>query len=114
MALHHSAIDIRNDGLSVRDIALKLRNDGMGIGNDSVGVHDIVADVGNDSLGGQHITMDVRNGYICVYCEFGLEVDGQRGSCGRGRTHIKDMKNPVEIQSPGRNHLFVVLRVEHP
>ena len=26
-------------------------------------------------------------------------------------THVEDMKNPVEVQSPGGNRLFVVLRI---
>ena len=28
------------------------------------------------------------------------------------RTHVKDLKNLVEVRPPGRDHLFVVLRVE--
>jgi hypothetical protein len=28
------------------------------------------------------------------------------------RTHAKDLKNPIEVQPPGGNHLLVVLRVK--
>ena len=33
---------------------------------------------------------------------------------GGGRTHVEDMKDPIEVQSPGRDRLFIILRVEHP
>jgi len=61
MTFHDGTVDFGNNSLRVRDVALKLRNDDAGIGNSCVCVYDIVVDVGN--------------GYIRVYCKFGLEVN---------------------------------------
>jgi len=30
------------------------------------------------------------------------------------RTHVKDLKDPVQVQPPGRNRFLIALRVEHP
>ena len=93
-------MDIGNNGLRVRDIALQLRNDDMGAGNNSVCVCDVAA--------------DIRNYYVRAYRKFGLEADSQRWLCVSDRTHIKHMKDPAKIQSPGHDRLSIVLRVEHP
>jgi len=61
LTFHHGAVDVGNNDLGVRDVALKLGNDDAGIGNDGVCVYGIVADVGNDC--------------VRVYCKFGLEVN---------------------------------------
>ena len=45
MTFHDGAVDVGNDVLGVRDVALKFRNNDACIGNDSVGICDIVADV---------------------------------------------------------------------
>ena len=45
-----------------------------------------------------------------VYREFRLEVDGEECKWGGDGTHVKDMENPVKIQLPRGNRLFVVLR----
>ena len=100
--------------MAVRDVVLKFRNDDEGIGSDGVCVYDIVADAGNEGVGVRDFMTNVGNGYIHVYCKFGLEVNSWRGSYGSDGTHVKDMKDPVEIQPPGRDRLLVVLCVEHP
>ena len=107
MAFHHGA-------MAVRDVVLKFRNDDEGIGSDGVCVYDIVADAGNEGVGVRDFMTNVGNGYIHVYCKFGLEVNSWRGSYGSDGTHVKDMKDPVEIQPPGRDRLFIVLRMKHP
>ena len=58
--------------------------------------------------------MDVGNGYTRVYCKLGLEMDSQRRLCESYATHVEDMKDPVEVRPPGRDRLFVILRMEHP
>jgi len=55
----------------------------MDIRNDVVRICDIVANVGN--------------GYVCVYRKFGLEVRGQQQSGRNDRTHIENMKDPIEV-----------------
>ena len=70
----------------------------MNIGNDGLGAHNTMANVGND--------------YVCVDCEFGLEVDGQRWSYINNGTHVEDMKDPVEVQPPGRDRFLIILGVE--
>jgi len=35
----------------------------------------------------------------------------QQPSCRGDGTHVEDANNPVEIQLPGRDRLFIVLRV---
>lgn len=47
-------------------------------------------DVGNDGLG-------VHDRSMRIYCKFGLETKGQQCGSGEDRTHIEDMKDPVEI-----------------
>ena len=113
LTLHDGAVDVGNNCLRIRDVALKLGNYDVGVGNDCMGVRDIMADIRNDGLVGQNITMDAGNSRICVYCKFGLEADGQRGSCGSDRTHIEHMKDPIEVRPPCRDRLFIVLCVEH-
>ena len=48
---YHCAVDIRNNGLGVHDVALELRNDDVCVGDDGLRVCDITADVRNDILG---------------------------------------------------------------
>jgi len=55
--------------------------------------------------------MSVKNCCTCFYPKFGLEVESQRLSCRGDGTHVKDMKNSVEVQLPGDDRLFIVLRV---
>ena len=68
LALHYGTMDVGNDGVGVRNIALKLRNDCLGVRN-------TLMDVGNDGMSVPKTFTNVGNGYICVYCKFGLEVD---------------------------------------
>ena len=72
----------------------------MDVGHDGMGVHDFVANVGNSR--------------VRVNRKFGLEVDSWQGSYGGRGTYVEDVKDPVEIQPPRRDRLFVALRVEHP
>ena len=62
-------------------------------------------DVRNDGV-------DVGNDYICIYRKFGLEVNSQRWPCGGDGTYVENVENPVEVQSPGGDRLFIILRVE--
>jgi len=55
--------------------------------------------------------MSVRNGWLCAHPGFGLEVESQRSSCRGDGTDLKDTKNPVEVQLPGGDRLFIFFRV---
>jgi len=55
LIFHNGTMDIGDHRVSVRSITLKL-------GNDDVCVHDAVVNFGD--------------GYMCVYCEFGLGMSG--------------------------------------
>ena len=69
-------------------------------------------DVGNDVLGVRDVTANIGNRSVGIYREFGLKTDGQKRGRGGNGTHVEDMKDPVEVQSPGRNPFFIILRVE--
>jgi hypothetical protein len=79
-----------------------------------------MVDVGNDVIGIRRIVMNIRNngmGFrnvisMCFDLNFCLEAKNQQRSYRSERTHVKDMKNPVEIQPPGIDRLVVVLLVE--
>ena len=68
-----------------------------------------------------HSTMDVgnepanvRNCYMRMQRQFGLEMDVQQ--CGwrvDNRTHLKNMKDSIEVRPPGSNRGFILLRVEN-
>ena len=55
--------------------------------------------------------MNVRDGCAFVYPKFNLEAEGQRSSRRCDETHIKDVNSSVEVQPPGSNRLFIVLRM---
>ena len=105
MGIYNALMDIGNDGVCVRDVV-------MDVGNKCVGVCDILVNIGNHSLGVHNIVADVRNDYKCVNSKFGLEMGNQHRSPRSDGTHIEDEKDPVEVQPPGCDRLFIVLRVE--
>ena len=64
-------------------------------------------DVGNEPA-------NVRNCYMRVQRKFGLEMDIQQYRQRMdNRTHLKNMKDSIEIRPPGSNRGFVLLRVEN-
>jgi hypothetical protein len=77
---------------------MSTRNVVMNIGNDIVGVRDVVA--------------NVRDRCICIDRKLSLETNDQQWPCKSDRTHAKDMKDPIEVLSPGRNRVFVAFCVE--
>jgi len=84
----------------------------------------VPTNVGNNGAGVRNVTPDgefirstpmtVRKGCVCVYTKFNLEAKSQQSSCEGNGTHVKDAKNPVEVQPPGGNRLFIVLRMITP
>jgi len=66
--------------------------------------------VGNNGAGVRAVTPNVRVGCMGFNPEFGLEKSYRWSrllSYRNDRTHVKDMKNPLQIQLPGSN-LFIV------
>ena len=59
------------------------------------------------------VALDVT-GCTPVYPKFSLGAGGRWWSYRSDRTHIKDTPNPVEVQAPGGNHLFIVLHTVAP
>ena len=57
------------------------------------------------------ILMSVRNGCIYVHPKFSLEAEGEQSSHRNNGTHVKDIKNPDEVQPPGGDRLLVALRM---
>ena len=58
---------------------------------------------------GNHV-LRVNGNQMGVYREFRLKVDGEGYKWGGDGTHVEHMENPVKIQLPRGNRLFVVLR----
>jgi len=82
-------------------VAINVENNGVGVFNatpDGVFVR-------------SRALMSVRRGCVCFCPKLNLEAESQRQSCKGDGTHVKDTKNPVEVQLPGGDRLFVVLRV---
>ena len=52
----------------------------MDVGNDCVGVRSIALKLRNNDVGVHNALMNVGNNYICVYHELGLETDSWRWS----------------------------------
>ena len=69
-------------------------------------------DFGDHNLGARNILLQLGNDDVCVYRKFGLGIPSQQSSYQDDGTHVEDLKNPVEVRSPGCDLLFVVLRVE--
>ena len=92
---------------------LILHHDTMDLGNDGMGVHDTLMNVGNDGIGVCNTPMNIRNNDIRVYRKLGLEVGGQPWPYRGDGTHVEDVKDPIEAQSPGGDRPLIVLRVEN-
>jgi hypothetical protein len=69
-------------------------------------------DVGNDVVGVRNVVADIGNCYMRIDGKFSLKPGGQQRRRKSDETHIKNVKDPVEVQSPGGNHVFIVLRME--
>jgi len=59
----------------------------------------------------QHITMHVGYDHVGIYRELSLHVSGKQWPYSNDKTHVKDVKNPVQVQLPGGDRLLVVLRI---
>ena len=70
-----------------------------------------VIGVWGSGTGGCSVVTNVRDGCTCVRQKFSLEAEGSQSSYRSERPHVKDAKNPVEVQSPGSDRFFIVLRV---
>ena len=79
-----------------------------------VGADDIVPNVRSDGAGVRSIVRGDRIGYIRACCEFFLDRKVSNDLHSNDRTHVKDLKNIVEIQPPGGNRISVTLRVKPP
>jgi len=64
--------------------------------------------IGNNAVG----IRTIRNGCTCLRCKFRLKRKVSDGHTRVNRTYVEDLKNSGEVQSPGGNRLFVVLREE--
>lgn len=93
--------------MSVCDSLVNVRNDGLR-------GDDIVVDIGDDGLGVRDFTMNVGDDHVCCACKLGLGADVQRLSYRNSQTHVEDVEDPVEVQPPPDNQLFVILRVNMP
>ena len=54
---------------------------------------------------------NVRNSYVGVQGQLGLEGGDQRQSSKGNRTHVEDMKDPVEVRLPSSDLVLVILRM---
>jgi hypothetical protein len=86
---------------------LDVGNNVVGVGNDVSGTRNIVVNVGNDIVGVGDVVTNVGNRYVRIDGKFGLGTGWSALALKSNRTHIKDVKDPVEVQPPGRNHVFV-------
>ena len=58
--------------------------------------------------------MDICNHHVGIHRQFRLKTISQRLPNRIDWTHVEDLKDPVEVLSPCRNSIFVVLRVDNP
>ena len=82
----------------------------MNVKNSDVCVYNVIPDMGNDDVGVRDVVMNGRSGCICVRSFWTRRISS--GLHSSEKTHVKDLKDLVEVQPPGGNCLFVVLRVE--
>ena len=75
--------------------------------------HHSLLDFYSDALGIQDRHLGIRDRDMGINCKFGLETVCQRRQSKGDGTHVKDKKDPVEVQSPGSNRISVVLRMEN-
>jgi hypothetical protein len=98
LVFRNGTTDVGYNGVGVRYNDMGVGHNDMGIGHNDVGVRNTLADVGNC--------------YMCIDGKFSLKTDNQRYQQGNDRIHLKDVKDPVQIQLPGRDLFFIVLGVE--
>ena len=60
----------------------------------------------------QHVAIDACNHRVGIYRKFGLNWTSLATSGKTDRTYIEDVKDPIEVQLPGSDRLFVVLCVK--
>ena len=65
--------------------------------------------VGESGVGVRNLTTNVRIGCMRAGLKFGLEPESWRWSYTSDKTHIENMKNPVQVQLPGTDCLAVAL-----
>jgi len=78
------------------------------------GVRDVVLGAGGGGLGVRDIVANGWGGCICVCWNRLMEGEVSNGHHSRDRTHVKDLENILEAQSPGSDRLFIFLRAETP
>ena len=78
----------------------------------TVNVGDKGVRVPNNGMCIRDITTNIRNVRVCVNRKFGLELNSWRWSHRNNKTHVEDMEDPIEVQPPGDNRIFVVLCVD--
>lgn len=94
------------------ELSLRLGNsEGLLIGTVDIGYS--VVGVGNDIVGFPNVVTGIRSCYMGIDCKFSLETDDQQGQRRGDVTHVKDMKDPVEVQPPGGDRVFIALCVEN-
>jgi len=62
--------------------------------------------IGNNVVG----IRNIRNGCTCLCCKFRLKRKVGGGHTEVSRTYVEDSKNSGEVQPPGGDCLFIVLR----
>ena len=65
--------------------------------------------VGSNGEGVRNVISNTSIGYVYVDPKFGLEAEGWPLSYRSYRTHVKDVKNPVQVRPPGSDCVVVVL-----
>ena len=56
--------------------------------------------------------MNIGNNGVCVHSHFGLNGDISYDQEIAHWSHVEDPEEPVQIRLPGRNHFFVIPRME--
>jgi len=56
--------------------------------------------------------MKIQKHHVVIHQQLRLKLDYERSSNRTDRTHIEDVKDPVEVQLPGSNPFFIVLCTE--
>jgi len=73
----------------------------------------VVANVGNGHMDFRDGHVDIRDGDMSAHDQLGLKWDSKQLLGGGGdRTHVKNMKDPVEDQFPSGDGLFILIHVE--
>ena len=78
------------------------------------GVRNVILDIGSDEMGIRDIVASGGDGCVRVCCKFPLEFEVSTRLDSNDGTHVKDLKNLVEVRPPGGDLLSVVHRMESP